>query len=213
MSVLLKTGQTRESVMDSRRRAVLDRLINATETLLVDMSVTDVSLTDILSRADVAKATFYKLFNDLIHLFQFVTEGLLSVCREYQLRGYERISPEDWRGIFASLCDGAASFYHDHPAAMRLWLANDSPASIRAVDQASDDAFLNWFHGRYADTRWHARLPDAASDVDVLTASFRVYDAVLALGFQRVGHRVPQRYFNEAKRAHIAYLAARLEPK
>jgi AcrR family transcriptional regulator len=212
MGVVLRTGQSGESVMDGRRRTVLDRLANATEALLIHRPVSEVSLNEIIDLSKVAKATVYKLFNDKNHLLQFVAERLLSVCREYQLRDFDEAPQEDWRKIYSGLCDGAAAFYHDRPAAMRLWLANDSPASIRAVDQASDDAFLNGIRSRLSETKWHARLPDPVLEVDVLTASLRIYDAVLALGFSTAGHNVPQRYFEEAKRASVAYLETYLEP-
>ena len=211
MTIHLRTGQTNESDMDARRRAVLIRLADATEDLLRDRSVTDVSLGDIIDAAHVAKATVYKLFNDRNHLLQFVTERLLSVCREYQLRDHDMADPEDWRDIYTRLCDNAAEFYRARPAAMRLWLANDSPASNRAVDQASDAAFLDWVRAKFSNTRWHARLPDPVQDVDVLTASLRIYDAVLVSGFCRAGRDVPLRYFDEAKHACLAYLATYLD--
>ena len=198
--------------MDARRRAVLDRLANATEALLVDRTVTEVSLTEIIETSGVAKATVYKLFNDKTHLLQFVVDRLLAVLRRYQLSAYDDVEPENWLGVYTRFCEGAAAFYSARPAAARLWLANDSPASIRSVDQASDAAFHQWIRGRFSGTQWHSRLPDPVLDIDVLTAAQRIYDAVLALGFCRSGRAIPQPYFEEAKRASVTYLAIYLDP-
>jgi hypothetical protein len=63
----------------------------------------------------------------------------------------------------------------------------------------------------FSGTRWHARLPDPVKEVDVLTASLRIYDAVLVSGFCRADRHVPIQYFNEAKRACLAYLATYLD--
>lgn len=211
MSVSLRTGEMHDAGMDARRRAVVDRLATATEALLVQYPVSEVSLTDIINAARVAKATVYKLFSDKQHLLQVLAERLLKVCRTYQLSDFDDVDPEDWREVYTRLCHGASAFYHDRPAAIRLWLANDSPASIRAVDQASDAAFLAWIHNRFSSTAWHARLPDPVGDVDVLAGAFRIYDAILTLGFSRAGHAVPQRFFDEAKRASLAYVATYLD--
>ncbi len=211
IGVTLKTGETRASPMDARRQAVLGRLIDVAERLLTRQSVADIGLMDILEAADVAKATFYKLFDDLPHFYRYVAEGFHITLREYQLDGSSKVDREDWRAVLGHISRGGARFYMEHPAAMRLWLGLDSPPNIRAVDQASDEIFLRWIHGQYADTAWHAKLPDADRGIDVLTASFRIYDAVLALGFQRRGSQVPQYWFDEADRASSAFVALYLD--
>lgn len=211
MFVELRTGQTRGSVLDPRREAVIGRLHAVTEELLENRSISTISLGTILGEAGVARATFYKLFNDLMHLYQFISEGLSDHLRQRQLAGLDEIDPEDWIAILAHLGDAAMGFYQEHPAAVRLWFAIDSPLVLRAQDQENDARFLVEFHRRFRDTSWHRRLPDPTSGMDVFLAIFRIHDALISLAFQSKGPRVPDLYFEDAKRTTRDYLARHLE--
>ena len=212
MAIYLRTGEARATNKDSRRTAVLERLVNVAEEMLVDRPVSEIALAEILEKAQVARATFYKLFNDLLHFYQYLADRLSEILLHAQLDGYEDIDPEDWRAMVIHMADRGAEFYKTHPVALRLWLAIDRPPSIRAADDVNVQIFLDRFHGRFQDRAWWARLPDPAKGgVDVMTASFRIYDAVLALGFQTAGPHVPQAWFDEAKRASLAYLGSWLE--
>lgn len=211
MLVELRTGQTRAAVLDRRRRAVLDRLTVATESLLVSQSPSELGLATILEHSEIAKATFYKLFEDPMHLYRFVSEGLHDTLRARQLAGLDAVDANDWRAVTNHLGDASIRFYKEHPAAVRLWFAIDSPLVLRREDQDSDATFLIEFHRRFADTRWHRRLPDPETGIDVMLASFRIHDAMVALAFQQASPQLLDLYLEDAKRASGSYLEQHLE--
>jgi len=211
MLVELRTGQTRASILDRRRRSVLDRLTTATEALLANHSVSELTLTTILDQSEIAKATFYKLFEDLMHFYRFVSEGLHDTLRERQVAGLDVVDADDWRAITNHLGDASINFYKEHPAAVRLWFAIDSPLVLRREDQDSDVTFLLEFHHRFAHTRWHRRLPDPKTGIDVMLASFRIHDAMVALAFQQASPQLLDLYLEDAKKASGAYLEQHLE--
>lgn len=207
LGIILKTGEGRTSNLDARREGVLNRLSNSADKLLQNNRISDISLNSILSDADVSRATFYKLFYDIPHFYQFMADRYHVILRGYQIKGYSLESATGWKMRISALAFQTARFYHDYPVTMRLWLALDSPVNIRIVDYSYDEALAIWILKNHKDEDCYKKLHNTGRGVEILLSAFKLHDAILSLGFEREGIHLGESWFREADLAQKNYLS------
>lgn len=181
----------------------IDRILDATVTLLDQRTLSDMSIYAIAAQADIPPSLVYHFFPQLADvlatLAQRVFTELDAVLGEAPMPGIDCLS---WTVLVEQLEERFQQYYQSHPAARELLLGAHELVGIRQADR-QHDSLLGSSLGTYI-ARYY-QLPALPLDVDIFTLAMQTADKLLAIDHQQHGQlTAPMR--REARRMMVAYL-------
>jgi AcrR family transcriptional regulator len=187
----------------------IDRILDATVTLLDQRTLSDMSIYAIAAQADIPPSSVYHFFPQLADvltaLAQRVFTELDAVLGEAPMRDTDTLN---WNVLVEQVEERFQQYYQSHPAARELLLGAHELVGIRQADR-QHDSLLG--HSLRAYIARYYQLPALPQDVDIFTLAMQAADKLLAIDHQQHGQlTAPMR--REAKRMMVAYLGLYLPP-
>ncbi|MGX7874585.1 TetR/AcrR family transcriptional regulator [Mesorhizobium sp. ORM6] len=187
-----------------KRRAGLVRfreLLDATESLLAEMSIQDVGLYQIAERAGAPIASVY-------HFFPNKEAALLALAAEHheilQRIAREQLQPppQTWQELVRRKIVQSTTHYNEHPAALRLFLGAGVTVELRTAD-AMQTLRLGEIRANLLDHYFD--MPPVRDWVRKLATSIAIVDGICILSYSQCGHLTPE-FVEDAHSASVAYL-------
>jgi len=189
--------------MPQRRRGIerFEKLLDATETLLIARPDENISLALVASTADVPLPSIY-------HFFKNTDAILVALAQRYHADLAEMARkdldppPKTWQEIIRRRQEGGVLFLNNHPSALRLFMGAGVSAQVRTLDLQGNASlatlraaeFRRWFDCR--------SIPDLEARIAI---SIGLMDGIWALSWSQ-RNRITDAFLDESTRASIAYL-------
>lgn len=128
-------SNTPRKPVQKRSRERYERLLDATESLLLEHEPSAIGLYDIAKRAEVPPASVYHFFPTKEAAFVALAERFLD-----RLYTTTRITPLDhqrirhWSDIYVLGCERLFAFYNEHPVLLKLFFGSGLSPEIRRRD-------------------------------------------------------------------------------
>lgn len=186
----------------------IDRILDATVTLLGQRSLSDLSIYAIAAQADIPPSSVYHFFPQLADVLAALAQRVFAELDAVLGVAPEDAAPSGWADLVERVEERFQQYYQSHPAARELLLGAHELAGIRQADR-QHDSFLGDSLRAYLAR--HYQLPALPLDVDIFTLAMQAADKLLAIDHQQHGRlTAPMR--REAKRMMVAYLGLYLPP-
>lgn len=187
-----------------RRRGVdrLQRLLDATETLLADRSDEDVSLAQIAEAADVPLPSVYHFFPNRNAAFVALARRFNDEIYALSIQLLTDPEPQTWQELLHMKHERAAAFQNSRPAALRLFLGAGVSVAVRNSDLSGNARIAagraRMFHAYFQ----MPAMPDLVYRIEVAGACL---DGIWAMSYGKHG-RITDELRIEATEASIVYL-------
>lgn len=203
-----KLGQTtldketpdRPKARRERGKARLQLLMAATDELVSERELDEISLQHIADRAHVPISSVY-------HFFPNREAAFFQLAREY-MEDFERLSeaslnrrPESWQAYISERVMASADYCNTKPGVMRLLLGpyfsdlrRDNVAGIFSVANARVRALHHFF-----------RMPEVDDLADKIATAIALVDGIQSLSYA-IHNKVTTHYAEESARAAVSYL-------
>ncbi len=186
----------------------IERILDATVTLLDQRSLGELSIYAIASQADIPPSSVYHFFPQLADVLAALAQRVFTELDAVLGVVPQGPDPAGWPDLVAQVEERFQDYYQAHPAARELLLGAHELAGIRQADR-QHDSFLG--HSLRAYLARYYQLPALPHDVDIFTLAMQAADKLLAIDHQQHGGlTAPMR--REAKRMMVAYLGLYLPP-
>ena len=185
----------------------IDRILEATTTLLDQGGLSELSIYAIAEQADIPPSSVYHFFPQISDVLAALAERLFAEL-EAVLQQPPAASPVSWMALVGDIEQRFQHYYRTHPATRALLLGGHDLAAIRQADQQHDHLLAQRFQRSLAG---HFVLPPLPQDVDVFALAMQAADKLLAVGYQQSGE-LPEPICREATRLMTAYLGVYLPP-
>ncbi|GGC92499.1 transcriptional regulator AguR [Halopseudomonas salina] len=186
----------------------IDRILDATVTLLAQRSLGELSIYAIAAQADIPPSSVYHFFPQLADVLAALAERVFAELDGVLGAAPAGFEPASWMELIERLEDRFQQYYQSHPAARELILGAHELAGVRQADRHHDRLLgqsLRAYLARYY------QLPALPEDVDIFALAMQAADKLLAADHQQHGElTAPMR--REAKRMMVAYLGLYLPP-
>ncbi len=184
----------------------IERILDATEALLGEQRLTELSMYAIADRAQIPPSSVYHFFPQVGDVLGALAErvfveldGLLQEQAELPHEG-------GWPALVERIEARFQNYYQSNPAARELLLGAHELAAVRQADRQHDVQlglrFRECLAARYC-------LPHLPHDVDIFTLALQAADKLLAVDYQQHGRLTPP-ICREATRLVIGYLGVYL---
>ena len=184
----------------------IERILDATETLLGEQGLTELSMYAIAERAQIPPSSVYHFFPQVGDVLSALAErvfveldGLLQEQAELPHEG-------GWPALVERIEARFQDYYQSNPAARELLLGAHELAAVRQADRQHDlqlgQRFRECLAARY-------RLPHLPHEVDIFTLALQAADKLLAIDYQQHGS-LTRPLCREATRLIIGYLGVYL---
>ena len=186
----------------------IDRILDATASLLAQRSLGDLSLYAIAAQADIPPSSVYHFFPQLADVLSALAQRVFNELDGVLSDAAEPFEPGSWVEVIERVEDRFQQYYQTHPDARELLLGAHELAGIRQADR-QHDSLLG--HSLRACLARYYQLPALPEDVDIFTLAMQAADKLLAIDHQQHGElTAPMR--REATRMMVAYLGFYLPP-
>ena len=138
-------GRRREPQQD-RSRARLERVVEATTELLVELDPEEVTTAAIAERANVSVAWIYRYFDNRQAIFDSIV--LDAVHRQFEQTQAALLTAAegDWRKGVRAVLEANVEFFVQEPAFARLWGSEFRSSTMLAANQMHDDDQAQWIY-------------------------------------------------------------------
>jgi AcrR family transcriptional regulator len=183
-------------------KARFAQLVDAVEHVLTDRSMSQISLYDIAVEAGVPPASVYHFFPSTAAAFSALGSKFLEAFAALLNAPTDPTGLAGWRDLYPVKAEAIRSFYHSHPAAMKLFLSPDSNVQLRQADRASMHDYAAIVAALYDQFFLMPTVPDFLSKVEI---AITLNDSIWALSFHKYG-TITEEMARETSRAYDAYL-------
>ncbi|CDP89627.1 MULTISPECIES: TetR/AcrR family transcriptional regulator [Mycolicibacterium] len=197
-------GASRKAIQ-ARSQDKVDKVLTATNDLLVSAGPSGVTTTSVAARAGVSVGWMYNFFNDREALLEEVLiRGLVDLDERFEAAGFSLAGP-DWRTTATAGIDALFDFMFNGAgiAGFRLlWFSTEFSGRMVQVNRSHDDALA-----AYLCRGVTALRPDAPDIPFYLVA--QTFIGMLDKGFDiafRTDPNGDKTAFSETRRAAVAYL-------
>jgi len=177
------------------------KLLDATESLVAEMSIQDVGLSQIAERAQVPTASIY-------HFFPTREAALLALAAEHHdilqriAREELRPPPQTWQELVRRKVVQSTTHYNEHPAALRLFLSAGITVELRTADITQTMVLAEI---RANLLNHYFDMPPVRDWVRRLATSIAIVDGICILSYSQFGYLTPE-FMEDAHSASVAYL-------
>ncbi|MBL4611607.1 MAG: TetR/AcrR family transcriptional regulator [Pseudomonas sp.] len=186
----------------------IDRILDATASLLAQRSLGELSIYAIAAQADIPPSSVYHFFPQLADVLSALAQRVFNELDGVLSDAAEPFEPGSWVEVIERVEDRFQHYYQTHPDARELLLGAHELAGIRQADR-QHDSLLG--HSLRACLARYYQLPALPEDVDIFTLAMQAADKLLAIDHQQHGElTAPMR--REATRMMVAYLGFYLPP-
>lgn len=141
----LLLGRRREP-QQHRSRERLERVLRATNELIIEVGPDEVTTARLAERAEVSVAWIYRYFEDRQAIFDSIVldavHRLFEKTQEASLVAVEG----DWRDGVRAVLDANVAFYAEEPAFVRLWNSEFRSTKMLAANRMHDRDQARWFY-------------------------------------------------------------------
>lgn len=186
----------------------IDRILDATATLLAQRSLGDLSIYAIAAQADIPPSSVYHFFPQLTDVLAALAQRVFAELDAVLGAAPRDFEPTSWMDLIERMEDRFQQYYQTHPAARELLLGAHELVGVRQADRQHDSLLgdsLRAYLARYY------QLPALPADVDIFTLAMQAADKLLATAHQQHGELTAP-LCREAKRMMVAYLGLYLPP-
>lgn len=177
------------------------KLLEATDSLVAEMSIQDIGLYQIAERAQVPTASVY-------HFFPTKEAALLALAAEHhgilQQIAREELQPppQTWQELIRRKVVQSTTHYNEHPAALRLFLGAGITVELRAAD-INQTMLLAEIRANLLNHYFD--MPPVREWVRRIATSIAIVDGICILSYSQFGYLTPE-FIEDAYSAAIAYL-------
>lgn len=194
-----------------RSRVKVAEILAATEELINEMPLDDITSTMIAKRANVTRTSLYHFFPSKYDIFDALSAQYREELREKVNSYFDPDKHTDYRVAWDGISGVFSRFFNRNPTASILLLGRKSSRQIRYTDEAGASTFateLSRLMKEHTDLQAYAAEFDKSGDLfqivlELMTATF-------AYGVRREG-RISKKTREEAKAATLAYINSCLE--
>ena len=180
----------------------IERILDATETLLGEQGLGELSMYAIAEQAQISPSSVYHFFPQIGDVLAALAERVFLELDALLQEQAEMPHQGSWPVLVERIEACFQSYYQSHPAARELLLGAHELAAIRQADRQHDlqlgRRFRECLAARY-------ELPPLPQEVDVFTLALQAADKLLAIDYQHNGALTPP-MCREATRLIIGYL-------
>ncbi len=186
-------------------------ILAATEELINEMQLDDITSTMIAKRAGVTRTSLYHFFPSKFDIFDALSTKYRDELREKVIKYFDPESHTDYRVAWDGISGVFSRFFNRNPTASILLLGRKASRQIRYTEEAGTSTFakeLSRLMKEHTDLQAYAADFDKSGDLfqivlELMTATF-------AFGVRREG-RISKKTREEAKAATLAYIDSCLE--
>lgn len=186
-------------------------ILSATEELINEMPLDDITSTMIAKRAKVTRTSLYHFFPSKFDIFDALSSKYRDELRKKVTGYFDPKQHTDYRVAWDGISGVFSRFFNRNPTASILLLGRKASRQIRYTDEAGASTFateLSRLMNEHTDLQAYAEDLDKSGDVfqivlELMTATF-------AFGVRREG-RISKKTREEAKAATLAYINSCLE--
>ncbi|MEM8814304.1 MAG: TetR/AcrR family transcriptional regulator [Pseudomonadota bacterium] len=186
-------------------------ILAATEELINEMPLDDITSTMIAKRADVTRTSLYHFFPSKFDIFDALSSQYREELRKKVINYFDPDKHSDYRVAWDGISGVFSRFFNRNPTASILLLGRKASRQIRYTDEAGASTFateLSRLMKEHTDLQAYAAELDKSGDLfqivlELMTATF-------AYGVRREG-RISKKTREEAKTATLAYINSCLE--
>ena len=194
-----------------RSREKVAEILAATEDLIKEMPLDDITSTMIAKRAKVTRTSLYHFFPSKYDIFDALSSQYREELRRKVINYFDPDKHTDYRVAWDGISGVFSRFFNRNPTASILLLGRKASRQIRYTDEAGASTFateLSRLMKEHTDLQAYAAEFDKSGDLfqivlELLTATF-------AYGVRREG-RISKKTREEAKAATLAYIDSCLE--
>lgn len=180
----------------------IERILDATETLLGEQGLGELSMYAIAEQAQIPPSSVYHFFPQVGDVLAALAE---RVFIELDLLLQDQADlPHDggWPALVERIEARFQAYYQSHAAARELLLGAHELSAIRQADRQHDLQLGRRFRECLSS---HYQLPSLPEEVDVFTLALQAADKLLAVDYQQNGSLTAP-MCREASRMIIGYL-------
>jgi len=190
----------------ARSRERVERILLATEALIEQTPLDDISVAMIAERSGVKRATIYQFFSSVQAILKVLGQRFLDEIYDDFTRIETPGTQEAWRRTTEALIDAMVDFYSHHPAACSLFLGDGSLHGLRLIDNDFDQRYVELLRAQLGGAL--AIQPSAQGDP--MQVAVMISISTISLSVHRFG-RITDYYRAQARRAVQAYLGTLLD--
>lgn len=191
----------------------IEEILKATEALILEMPIEDITTTMIAERAGVSRTSMYHFFPSKIDVFEALSERYYKQIRERIISYFDPQVQTTYDRAWVGVSDVYKRFFESTPAAAVLLLGRKGAKQAIFGDSqseellASDLSRLMARHTNFSElTRGQPPEPDFFQFVLSLMTS------LFSAGVRKEG-RITKKTETEVQKATMAYLATTFKPK
>lgn len=203
----------KNSPKQERAAQRLEEILKATEELVIEMPIEEITPTLIAKRAGITRTSLYHFFPSKFDIFDELTGRYYKAMQEEVVKrinpGYKADYRKTWTGIAGTYSD----YFNSNAPAAILILGRKDSKQISFIDGASNEAFAS---GVMEMMRKHSDLPDksvhGSPGLDLFQIVVELMKATFSFGMRREGKITPKTQ-KEAENISLALMDSRLNAK
>ncbi len=174
----------------SQQRSIdrVEEILSATEELILEMQLDDITSTMIAKRADVTRTSLYHFFPSKFDIFDALSTKYREQLREQVIEFFDPDRQTDYRVAWDGISGVFSRFFNKNPTASILLLGRKASRQIRYTEEAGTSTFakdLSRLMKEHTDLQAYAADFDKSGDLFQIVLELRT--ATFAYGVRREG--------------------------
>lgn len=188
----------------------VDEILKAAEELLVELPIEEITTTIIAERAGVTRTSMYHFFPSKLDVFDALTERYHTTLRQKLLSFFDPRTNEEYHHAWAGVSGVYKDFFEKTPSAAILILGRKGAKQAIFGNDESEERLAEDIGNLMAR---HTNFTEIAKgnppEPDFFQFVLRIMTSLFSAGVRKDG-RISERTEEEARRATIAYIDARV---
>jgi AcrR family transcriptional regulator len=190
----------------ARSRERVERILAATEALIEQTPLHDITVAMISERSGVKRATVYQFFPSVRAILNTLGQRFLDELYDDFTRIETPATQAAWRRTMDEIVDTTVDFYSHHPAACSLFLGDGSLHGLRLIDHDFDQRYVELLRAKLGG----GLAIQAGAQGDPMQVAVMIGISTISLSVHRFGC-ITDYYRAQARAAVQAYLGTLLD--